>query len=61
MEETIFDRIQEVDLQKIMETSYIDYAMSVIASRALPDVRDGEQRSRQAAQKMCPYRRRYDG
>ena len=41
MEETIFDRIQEVDLQKIMETSYIDYAMSVIASRALPDVRDG--------------------
>ena len=41
MEETIFDRIQEVDLQKTMETSYIDYAMSVIASRALPDVRDG--------------------
>ncbi len=36
-----FDRIQEVDLQKTMETSYIDYAMSVIASRALPDVRDG--------------------
>jgi len=41
MEETIFDRIQEVDLRKTMETSYIDYAMSVIASRALPDVRDG--------------------
>ncbi len=41
MEETIFDRIQDVDLQKTMETSYIDYAMSVIASRALPDVRDG--------------------
>ena len=41
MEENIFDRIQEVDLQKTMETSYIDYAMSVIASRALPDVRDG--------------------
>ena len=41
MEETIFDRIQEVDLQKTMENSYIDYAMSVIASRALPDVRDG--------------------
>ena len=41
MEETIFDRVQEVDLQKTMETSYIDYAMSVIASRALPDVRDG--------------------
>ena len=41
MEETIFDKIHEVDLQKTMETSYIDYAMSVIASRALPDVRDG--------------------
>ena len=41
MEETIFDRVQEVDLQKTMETSYIDYAMSAIASRALPDVRDG--------------------
>ena len=41
MEENICDRIQEVDLQKTMETSYIDYAMSVIASRALPDVRDG--------------------
>ncbi len=36
-----FDTIQEVDLKKTMETSYIDYAMSVIASRALPDVRDG--------------------
>ena len=35
------DRIHEVDLKKTMETSYIDYAMSVIASRALPDVRDG--------------------
>ena len=41
MEDTVFDRIQDVDLQKTMETSYIDYAMSVIASRALPDVRDG--------------------
>ncbi len=41
MEETIFDQIHEVDLKKTMETSYIDYAMSVIASRALPDVRDG--------------------
>ena len=39
--ETVFDKIQEVDLQKTMETSYIDYAMSVIASRAIPDVRDG--------------------
>ena len=38
---TIFDKIQEVDLKKTMEESYIDYAMSVIASRALPDVRDG--------------------
>ena len=41
MEDTIFDKIQEVDLKKTMEESYIDYAMSVIASRALPDVRDG--------------------
>ncbi len=41
MDETIFDKIKEVDLRKTMETSYIDYAMSVIASRALPDVRDG--------------------
>ena len=41
MEDTIFDRIQEVDLKRKMEDSYIDYAMSVIASRALPDVRDG--------------------
>lgn len=41
MDEHIFDKIQEVDLKKTMETSYIDYAMSVIASRALPDVRDG--------------------
>lgn len=41
MDDTIFDKIQEVDLQKTMEKSYIDYAMSVIASRALPDVRDG--------------------
>ncbi|MDR1019066.1 MAG: DNA gyrase subunit A [Lachnospiraceae bacterium] len=41
MEDNIFDKIHDVDLQKTMETSYIDYAMSVIASRALPDVRDG--------------------
>ena len=47
MDENIFDKnqeidkIQDVDLQKTMETSYIDYAMSVIAARALPDVRDG--------------------
>ena len=41
MEDNIFDRITDVDLKKTMETSYIDYAMSVIASRALPDVRDG--------------------
>ena len=41
MEDNIFDKIPEVDLQKTMEKSYIDYAMSVIASRALPDVRDG--------------------
>ena len=41
MDDKIFDQIQHVDLKKTMETSYIDYAMSVIASRALPDVRDG--------------------
>ncbi len=41
MDDKIFDRIEEVDLKKKMEDSYIDYAMSVIASRALPDVRDG--------------------
>ena len=41
MEDNIFDKIHDVDLQKTMESSYIDYAMSVIASRALPDVRDG--------------------
>ena len=41
MDDKIFDNIHEVDLKATMETSYIDYAMSVIASRALPDVRDG--------------------
>ncbi len=41
MEDNIFDKVHDVDLQKTMEKSYIDYAMSVIASRALPDVRDG--------------------
>ena len=41
MEDNIFDKVHEVDLKKTIETSYIDYAMSVIASRALPDVRDG--------------------
>ena len=49
MDENIFDKdpieemdkVKHVDLKKTMETSYIDYAMSVIAARALPDVRDG--------------------
>ena len=41
MEDNIFDKVHDVDLKKTMETSYIDYAMSVIAARALPDVRDG--------------------
>lgn len=41
MDDMTYDKINEVDLKKTMETSYIDYAMSVIASRALPDVRDG--------------------
>ena len=41
MDEHIFDKVHDVDLKKTMEDSYIDYAMSVIAARALPDVRDG--------------------
>lgn len=41
MDEHIFDKVHEVDMQKTMENYYIDYAMSVIAARALPDVRDG--------------------
>lgn len=41
MEPNIFDKVQDVDLKKTMEKSYIDYAMSVIVSRAIPDVRDG--------------------
>ena len=41
MDDKVFDNIREVDLKKTMEKSYIDYAMSVIVSRALPDVRDG--------------------
>lgn len=41
MEPNIFDKVQDVDLKKTMENSYIDYAMSVIVSRAIPDVRDG--------------------
>ena len=41
MEDNIFDKIHEVDLKETMEKSYIDYAMSVICARALPDIRDG--------------------
>lgn len=41
MDENIFDKVNDVDLKKTMESSYIEYAMSVIAARALPDVRDG--------------------
>ena len=67
MDDKIFDQIHDVDLKKTMETSYIDYAMSVIAQRALPDVRDGlkpvQRRvlysmiewTGQATQKMCAY------
>ena len=40
MDDKIFDQIHDVDLKKTMESSYIDYAMSVIAQRALPDVRE---------------------
>ncbi|SCX81133.1 DNA gyrase subunit A [Lachnospiraceae bacterium XPB1003] len=41
MDDKVFDKINEVDMKQTMEKYYIDYAMSVIASRALPDVRDG--------------------
>ena len=41
MDDRIFDKIEDVDLKKKMEDSYIDYAMSVIAARARPDVRVG--------------------
>ena len=41
MEPNVFDKVHDVDLKKTMEQSYIDYAMSVISARALPDVRDG--------------------
>lgn len=41
MEPNVFDKVQDVDLKKTMENSYIDYAMSVIVSRAIPDIRDG--------------------
>ena len=41
MEPNVFDKVQDVDLKKTMEQSYIDYAMSVISARALPDARDG--------------------
>ena len=41
MEADVFDKVNDIDLKKTMEKSYIDYAMSVIASRALPDIRDG--------------------
>lgn len=56
MEPNVYDKIQEVDLKKTMEGSYIDYAMSVIVARALPDVRDGlkpvQRRILYAAMKM---------
>lgn len=41
MEDLVIDKVNDVDLKRTMERSYIDYAMSVIAARALPDVRDG--------------------
>ena len=59
MEDNIFDKVHEVDLEKTMKESYIDYAMSVIASRALPDVRDGlkpvQRRVLQASQPPSSY------
>ena len=41
MEPTVYDKIQEVELKPTMEKCYVDYAMSVITARAIPDVRDG--------------------
>ena len=41
MEPNVFDKVHDVDLKKTMEQSYIDYVMSVISARALPDARDG--------------------
>ena len=56
MEPNVYDKIKDVDLKNTMESSYIDYAMSVIVSRALPDVRDGlkpvQRRILYAAMKM---------
>ena len=39
--DSLFDKIEPIDLQEEMQSSYIDYAMSVIVGRALPEVRDG--------------------
>lgn len=56
MEANTYDKIKDVDLKETMENSYIDYAMSVIVSRALPDVKDGlkpvQRRILYAAMKM---------
>ena len=51
MEPNVFDKVHDVDLKKTMEQSYIDYAMSVISARALPDVRDGLK----PVQRRVPY------
>ncbi|HMB17549.1 MAG TPA: DNA gyrase subunit A, partial [Candidatus Paceibacterota bacterium] len=40
-EEPVADRLKEVEITEELKTSYIDYAMSVIVSRAIPDIRDG--------------------
>ena len=47
MEDNIFDKVHEVDLKKTMEISYIDYAMSVIAARALPDHKERTSRCKE--------------
>ena len=56
MEPNVYDKVKDVDLKGTMESSYIDYAMSVIVARALPDVRDGlkpvQRRILYAAMKM---------
>ena len=74
MREKSEDQIIRTEYSEVMQKSYIDYAMSVIISRALPDVRDGlkpvqrrtlydmyEHPVRQAVPKVRAYRWRYDG
>ena len=55
------DGIEAISIESELRSSYLDYAMSVIVSRALPDVRDGLKHAGQAVQEIGQYRRRRDG